>query len=30
MLTRPDGLSCLMATGEAFETLPAVVRGPET
>lgn len=28
--TRPDGMSCLMAAGQAWETLPLIVKGNET
>ncbi len=29
IITMPDGTSCMMAAGEAWETLPAPVRGPK-
>ena len=29
VITRPDGLSCMVAAGEAWETLPKVALGPE-
>jgi hypothetical protein len=29
LVTRPDGVSCLMATGENWETLPQLAQGPE-
>lgn len=28
MVTRPDGVSCVVATGNAWETLPKVALGP--
>ena len=29
IITMPDGTSCMMAAGEAWETLPALLRGPK-
>jgi len=29
LVTRPDGVSCLMATGEGWENLPQLAQGPE-
>ncbi len=29
MLTRPDGKSCLLVTGEGFENVPKLVKGPK-
>ena len=29
VITMPDGTSCMMAAGEAWENLPALVRGPK-
>ena len=28
LVTRPDGISCLMATGEGWETMPQLAQGP--
>ena len=28
-VTRPDGETCLVASGEAWQTIPAKVRGPD-
>lgn len=29
VLTRPDGATCLVASGEAWQAIPAKVRGPD-
>lgn len=29
IITMPDGTSCMMAAGEAWENLPALLRGPK-
>ena len=29
VMTRPDGMSCLVASGDAWESLPRVVLGPQ-
>ncbi len=29
IITMPDGLSCMLAAGEAWENLPALLRGPK-
>lgn len=29
LVTRPDGVSCLMATGEGWENVPQLAQGPE-
>ena len=29
VLTRPDGMSCMLATGEGFENVSKLVKGPK-